>query len=320
MKSKPFKTITEQCEILRTRNINIENIEFVKTYLLYNNYYTTINTYSKYLLVEKDIYNEDIKFEDIANIHYFDKDLKAVLFKYILEVENHFKSVLAYRYSEKFKDDDFSYLHLNNYSNTKILEVTKFISSISKIIQDKINNTKQDLSNENAISYYNRKYKSVPIWVLINFMTLGQTIKFYSFLDDSLKNEIAKDMNFFLSENLKTKTILTKEELIIYLKNIVEIRNVVAHNNKLLDYKCKKTMKFNKFLYDENIKNDKRQDVYCVILALKCFLEPNQYAQLNNKIRKIVTNLNKKVDSKYTSKVLKSLNFPEKWEIMNQNN
>lgn len=320
MKNKPFKTIDEQIEILERRNLNIKDKNFAKKYLLYNNYYNTINTYSKFLVFQNDDYLENTDFEYIINIHYFDKELKSILFKYIIEAEHHFKSVIAYRYSEKFKDTSYSYLYLNNYSQNRVLQIAKFISSISKIIQEKTEKNNYKNEHKNAILHYKSNYGIVPIWVLINFMTLGQTVKFYSFLDDGLKNKIAKDMNYFLIDNTDLNTILTKEELFSYLKNIVELRNVVAHNNRLFNFKCKSSSKFNKYIHDENLKDEQRQDVYNVILSLKCFLEKNQYIQLNNSIRENVNYLDEKVPKNYSCKVFNSLGFSNRWKILNQNN
>lgn len=72
-------------------------------------------------------------------------------------------------------------------------------------------------------------------------MYFGQLVHFYKHLDDSLQNKIAKDFSTFLNDNLnKSNVKLTPKQLLTYLENIVEIRNVIAHNNRLLGFKCKK--------------------------------------------------------------------------------
>ena len=80
-------------------------------------------------------------------------------------------------------------------------------------------------------------------------------LNFYKYLDDSLQNIIAKDFSYFLKENLDIKSIqLTSNTLISFLENIIEIRNIVAHNvahnNKLLSFKCKGHVHYLKELHD----------------------------------------------------------------------
>ena len=304
---KDFKSLDEQIGILKSRNLKFLDEEKSRKYLLINNYYTLINVYSKFLMVSQDVYEDNSYFENIMDIHHFDKEIKSTIFKNIIEAEHHFKSVLAYRYSEEFKNQKYAYLHLSNYDINENDEpnIARFIASISKIIEEKIRP-----NQENAIKHYHDTYNNVPIWVMINFMTLGQTNIFYSYLNKSLKNTIAKDMNYFLSENTSMKTMLRQEELSSYLRNIYNLRNAVAHNNKILDFKAPTNSKFNKFLHKESERTSPRQNVYSIIISLKCFLQKEQYAQLNNSILKRMKKLEAKITKNSYIKVIDSLGIP----------
>lgn len=181
---KPFKNIDEQIEILRHRNLKFKDVEKAKKYLLYNNYYNVINCYSKFFLDSYEKYFEETDFEDITSVHHFDKEIKSVLFKYIIEAEKTFKSVFAYRYSDYFKKYNYAYLDINNYTLEKKLEISRFIAELSNIITKNINFNKQ-----NSISHYIKKHKNVPLWVLINYMTFGQISKLYRYMPEKLKNK-----------------------------------------------------------------------------------------------------------------------------------
>lgn len=81
---KEFKTIDEQIEILKSRNINIE--DYNKTYkiLSNNNYYYLINGYKEPFLdytskTESYIYNTRI--DEIYALYTFDKDIKIKILK-----------------------------------------------------------------------------------------------------------------------------------------------------------------------------------------------------------------------------------------------
>lgn len=116
--------------------------------------------------------------------------------------------------------------------------------------------------------HYEEHHKDVPLWILVNYMTYGQISTFFSYMPDKLKNTVAKDMSLFIEEDHRvTKAILTPAGLETFLYNIVEIRNIIAHDNKLLNYRCKKNIKYNKYLHAKyNIKEkEPRQNVFMCI-------------------------------------------------------
>ena len=61
---KTFKTIDEQIELLKSRNLNIKNNEKAKEILLNNNYYYLINGY-KELFLNKNSKKEKFNFNKI---------------------------------------------------------------------------------------------------------------------------------------------------------------------------------------------------------------------------------------------------------------
>ena len=81
--AKDFKVIDEQVELLIKRNIVITDNEkeYVKRYLLNNNYYCVINQYSKFFMSKidtKDLYDNNVSFENIKAVHQFDKTIKRI--------------------------------------------------------------------------------------------------------------------------------------------------------------------------------------------------------------------------------------------------
>ena len=237
---KPFKTIEEQFELLRSRGLNFTDENKAKIFLLNNNYYNVINCYAKFFMTDDDNFIEGTNFDEITQVHYFDKEIKSIFFKSIIDAEKHFKSILAYRFSEKFKDQKYAYLIASNYNDNDILEVTATISSLSKIIN---------------------KHDDVPFWILTNYMNFWQLLYFYEYLDNSLKNKIAKDFSSFLADNLEVEKIqLTPEDLISFLENTLELRNVVAHNNRLLGFKCRGHVHYLPKLHDKySITNESKK-------------------------------------------------------------
>lgn len=307
---KPFKTIDEQFELLVSRGLNFNNEDKAKRFLLNNNYYNVINCYAKFFMTDDDQFINETNFDEIAQVHYYDKELKSIFFKFIIEIEKHFKSILAYRFSEKYKDQKYAYLIASNYNTEDILQVTNTISSLSNIIN------KYKKRPNNSISHYINRHNDVPFWILTNYMNFGQLLYFYKYLDESLKSKIAKDFSYFLSDNLGLERIqLPHEYLISYLENILELRNIVAHNNRLLGFKCKGHVHYLSPLHDQyGITNSsEKQSVYNVFIIMQCLLSKNQYALLHNTLLKRTKNLQRKLSTISINIILDSLGFPNAW-------
>ncbi|MCB6543778.1 Abi family protein, partial [Desulfovibrio desulfuricans] len=69
-------------------------------------------------------------------VYYFDKEIKGIFFKTIMEIEKHIKSIIAYVFSEEHQED-FSYLNAKSFKNNDIIDVTQTIACLSKIITRK---------------------------------------------------------------------------------------------------------------------------------------------------------------------------------------
>ncbi|MGX7197855.1 Abi family protein [Enterococcus olivae] len=236
---KPFKTLDEQMDLLEERGLTICNKEKTKRYLLEHSYYKVINVYSKFFQEEENRYIEHATFEEIRLVHIFDTELNSTLFKFLIECEKHFKSIVSHRFSEYYRDIPFAYLKTSSYDDSNILQLTNSISVLSKVITSQIRDRKA-----NAIKHYYQNHQDIPLWVLISHLTFGQIVRIYTHFDNKLKNTIAKDLSYYLESNLNKKIIIEPKEVESILFNLIDIRNCVAHNNKLFDFKCKNNLKY----------------------------------------------------------------------------
>ncbi len=309
---KPFKTLDEQIEILKNRNLKFKNKEDAKKYLLKYNYYNIVNCYSKFFMNNNGNYEKDTHFEDILEVHHFDKEIKNTILKYILEVERHFKSILAYNYAKFYKDNSEMYLNVSSYNENYKLKAIDIMLSIYKEI-DKRSRHKTN----NSIKHYYTKYKTVPIWVLIDYLTFGKVINFYKIIPEKIRNNVVKDLLIFLEDNLekKLKIEIPPKNIDLVLDNILELRNITAHNNILLGYKFRNDLPFLPALHNiENInKNDNRQNINNTVLYLQLFLSKNQYNQFKKTIIKRIKKLKKKVSERIFKKIIYSFGLSEDW-------
>lgn len=318
---KPFNSIDAQLKILKSRGLNFTNEEKAKRYLLTNNYYNVINGYSKFFTTRnnKHKYIPIANFDEITSVHLFDKELKNILLRGLIEAEKHFKSIVAYRFSDKHRQP-YSYLKTECYKKTtdwkEISKISKLIGALSNIVNSNIKDKKS-----NAIKHHYKNHGEIPFWVLCNDMTFGQIITFFNLLDDKIKDAIARDLSTFLQSNIenrtgqKSKNIISVSTLSKVLNNANEFRNIAAHNNLIFNHRCWKNLPNQKWLPSDCQKCNS-QGLYYVFLYLQGFLSASQYSILHNSIRKRVVKLRANLLSIPVSKILKALDFPENWDTI----
>lgn len=306
---KPFKTIDQQIEILEERNLKFKDKEKAKEILLTNNYYNLINNYSKFMVNGFNKYEDNTYFENILTVHNFDKELKKLLFEYLTEIERIFKAMLIYEYCKEYQEE-YAFLNIGNYDKKNLSSAFGVISTYTSIINFYSNDKKK-----NAIKHYISNHNDVPLWVLSSFLTLGQSIYFYNTLTPSLKYTIVKN---HINKNLSTVDKIVRLDVKVFsaiLENIRQIRNIVAHNNRLINFKCKKNIKYIDEIYNQD-KRESRQTVYSTILTFKCFLDVEKYNNLENSLITLVKDFNSCMGNKtHATKVLHSLGFPD--ELVN---
>ena len=276
--SKPFKTVEEQIEILKSRGLIIKDEERALSFLKNNNYYELINGYKDFFIdknkteeEKKDVYRNDIAFEDIVSLYEFDFETRAIILKGILKIENIIKTKLAYYFSEKY-NQEYNYLNIHNY-NDKIKSV-KIIADISNIIKINMVSSKSE-DMRNILEYYLEKHQNVPLWVLIKKFTFGKLSKFYSALIEEIQFKICDDIEeFYLKEYNKSISINNKT-LSQMLEFINIVRNICAHNEKLYNIRYKKI----KNVSYSHIKRDCQGKLFDVIIILKIFLSKKEFEE-----------------------------------------
>mgnify|MGYP007044612667 FL=1 len=103
--------------------------------------------------------------------------------------------------------------------------------------------------------------------------------------------------------------------MISFIENIHELRNVCAHNNRLLDFRCKADSKCLNALHSKySIEdNSSRRYAYSVFVSMQCFLSPTEFKILSNTIRKRLNLLKKHLNSIDIQEILNLLKFPNEW-------
>ena len=105
MAVKKFKSYNEQIKILKGRKLVISNEIWAKDMLERENYYNIINGYKEPFIdkrYKKERYKKGATIEEIYALYSFDRDIRDVLFKRILMVENTLRSLISYNFSKNY--------------------------------------------------------------------------------------------------------------------------------------------------------------------------------------------------------------------------
>ena len=303
---KPFLSLQGQIDLLKSRGLIFDNDEIAKNYLLKNNYYNVINSNSKFFINKDENYLNGTNFNEIVAVHTFDKTIKDLLLNNILTIENYFRSIVAYCYAEKTKNEAYAYFNIDNYGNDDN-ESHKLIEDLNELIND------ENEKGDNAIKHYVNTYNDVPIWVLCNFMTFGQTLRLFKYSRNDIKSQIVHSINDCVNDNLQTSNIrLNQVQIHNILDNIKNTRNIAAHNNRLFDHRYMFNYPYVGELYSSlGITSSlNRNSIYDTIIQMKMFMEEEKFNYMNTEISKAITILTQKVKTIDVDIITSSFGFP----------
>lgn len=216
---KVFKTIDEQLDILKSRNVIIVDMEYSKQLLEDLNYY---NLLANRNFLDYDNLNEtfknDIKIELLEKIYFYNFDLRNFIFKYISYIESSIKSKIAYEHSKKY--GPLGYKDVNNFVLSAKDPNEKGKNKHEEIIYSL--NKEIERSQEEYIVWHKNNYKDFPLWVAINKLSFGDMSKFYKLIIHSDKKSVSNYFNAGPNQIEK------------WLWQFSILRNVCAHQGNIL--------------------------------------------------------------------------------------
>lgn len=267
---KEYKNNEELIDYLILKNIIINDKEKALKNIEKYSYYSIINGYKAVFKDVNNNYKENTSFEEIFALYEFDKNIKAIFLKYILEIEVVIKSLMANTIAEEYGVED--YLKVENLDADADEELVKdFILKIEKEIDD-------NYIKHPAIKHYKDTYNFVPPFVLTKILTFGAISRYYSLLKQRNRQKISK--YFKLSDKLLRQILI----------NLTMVRNISAHSDRLFSYRNKYDISFKNIEKDYNRK-EYLCNLYMIIKSMKVLLDEEKYQEfenfLNNEIDKL---------------------------------
>ena len=304
MKSKTFKTLDEQIDILTKKGLVVEDIETAKTVLLRENYFF-LSGY-RHLFMRPDdnkTYLEGTTFNELYSMFLFDRQIRNIIFKNILIVENNLKSILAYTMSKNHGFKENNYLNPNNFVRD---------SRRNRQINDLIRKMKRQISvngkQHSATAHYIINYGYIPLWVVVKVLSFGIVGELYTILQYQDQKEIADVFGVSI------------DSMVDYLPIVANYRNLCAHEDIVFENHTQRAI--NDTIYHSMLGINKmdgeyiygKNDIFALIIIMKEMLQDNEFKDMTLEIEHIIKNLEYNLKTIPIGKVLDRMGFPENWQ------
>lgn len=313
---KFFANHDEQIQILRERGLEVKDEAHAKRILSRENYYALIDGYKEPFLEHDERlnpyglerYHSGTEFSHIYALYRFDRELRMLLLNELLKFEKNMKSKMAYRFSGKFQGKD-SFLEPGNYSRNPVHhhERDRIISTLANLIKS---HKKRDRVRYPAIREFFDKHRNVPLWVLVNFLSLGQIINFYQVIDDELREGIAQDFAEEFSEEY-TSLNLAASELDAILEVAFPYRNKSAHEEVIYRFRLPHPVELGNLesRLDMETGSLKQGTVFSVAALLKLVLAREEYEVFSTELQRLLDELKGNVQGQAFGIIMKDAGF-----------
>ena len=294
---KKFLTYDEQINLLKSKKLEIENVELAISQLKKYGYFSLVSGYKDIFKIEKNgNYKTGTTLEDIIYLYLFDDYLRNTFLQEIIRIEKHIKSLYSYSFCALYGDKQSDYLNVNNYNYGHYQkDINVFITLVNNI-----------LDNPERYKYIKHNittYGSVPLWVLIQSLTLGNVSKMYNFSSNKLQSQIAREFkNVYGPELSSMLNILSK------------FRNVCAHGERLYSYATKKEIK-NLPIYSriDNYTPTARNNLFAVYICIKYLSTDDDFNLFSSHLKNVFNILHNSIKQELASLVMQSMGFPINW-------
>lgn len=304
MNKKEFKTLDEQLGIFKSKGLTINDDEEARNILLKENYFF-INGYRRVLMVssKEKKFVKGSTFDELYAIFMFDRELRNILFKNLLIIENNIKSIISYKLSVKYGYKEKNYLKESNFTTDN-----KDKRRVSDVINKMKRQIRVNSQNHSATLHYITNYGYIPLWVLVKVLSFGLINELYGILKPEDQKEIADLYR------------IEMEDMEVYLSLLANYRNLCAHEDIVFDHRTQKYISNTKYHNELKIKQDEfgeyikgKNDIFALIIILKQMLTKDEFMHMMDEINLKLQDLTWQIKSVKIEKLYDTLGFPENY-------
>ena len=304
MNKKEFKTLDEQLGIFKSKGLTINDEEEARNILLKENYFF-LNGYRRVLMVssKEKKFVKGSTFDELYAIFMFDRELRNILFKNLLIVENNIKSIISYKLSIKYGYKEKNYLQESNFTTDN-----KDKRRVSDVINKMKRQIRVNSQNHSATLHYITNYGYIPLWVLVKVLSFGLINELYGILKPEDQKEIADLYG------------VQMEDMEIYLSLLANYRNLCAHEDIVFDHRTQKYIPNTKYHSELKIEQDEfgeytkgKNDIFALIIILKQMLTKDEFMHMMDELNLKIQDLTWQIKSVKINKIYSTIGFPENY-------
>jgi abortive infection bacteriophage resistance protein len=244
-------------------------------------------------------------FRELYAMFNFDRQIRNILFKNLLIIENNTKSILSYTISKVYGIRESDYLNPANFNRAH--ERSRQVNDLLKKMRRQI---KANAGSHTATLHYQNNYGFIPFWIAVKVLSFGIVGELYLILKQDDQKVVA---DFFgVSVN----------ELETYLPILSNYRNLCAHEEVLYNHRMQRRIddtKYHSFLNIPKMDGEYiygKDDLFALIIILKRMLRKDDFNMMLKEIEYEICLLDGKLDSISIGKVLDSMGFPVNYTEM----
>jgi len=291
MQMKQYKNPNDLIEYIISKGVIVANKEDALDKIKKYSYYSIVNSYKDVFKTSDNNYKKDVSFDEIFSLYEFDKNIRSIFLKYILEIETIIRSLLAEVIASKYGIEN--YLIIDNFDD----KVDK------SVIQESIDKIKEEIDKQNgkheAVTHYINEYGYVPPFVLTKILTLGELSRLFSMLKQTDRQIVSKE--FKISDKLLKQII----------KNMTMVRNICAHNDRLFSFHSKFLITFKNIDKSYNNKNNST-NIYMIMKSMQALLDDDKQEEFEKLITIEIRKLDEKIKSVDINIILYLMGFMNK--------
>lgn len=174
-------------------------------------------------------YQNSATYDDFIRLYRFEHQLRAVLMKYVLIIEENIKNIFC-RYLNENSKDAYFLMNINNYA---IHKNTKKVTNTMKKVYDKFT------IESKAVERKNKQKIVPPYWVIIPTFTLNELLTTIGNLNEEHRNGVMKELLIFFTKEFNDASVASENDIMKFkniLSDIGYFRNLLAHNEPISKY------------------------------------------------------------------------------------
>lgn len=335
---KRYTKLKSRLKLLRDRKMTVSKKssserEVIKKYSHYN----LINGYKDpFLDPISTPTNEKFKIgtspKELESLYKFDQNLRFIILRYLLPIEERIKHELTqsfYTYhlentliSKQDKENlhkESEYLRRIYYDLTPIpLHNGKTIDRMGRyntFVTGVHSEIGRQYGKNDSVTYYIKNHGYLPMWVLMNVLTMGNISKYFTIQVKDIKKETMKSLKIVpRALNQWDDYIINFEKA---LNAISLFRNVCAHNERLYCYEHSVILKNTFMNYRSKLppidQNQVKTHIYSIMFIISLFLNKTDLKSMKSEINRQFETLGNKLTTITIDDIKKLMKLDFDW-------